>query len=68
MTNLFICKRTLGGSEEGTRYYQYEELAPVEDLERVRELIKKGAAIECGPCCNWEFFKEALEILEKMKL
>jgi hypothetical protein len=31
MTNLFICKRTVGGnstSEYGTRYYVYEEVEP----------------------------------------
>lgn len=25
---LFICRRTVGGSDEGTRYFQYEEVAP----------------------------------------
>lgn len=28
MTDLFICRRTLAGSDEGTRYFHYEEIEP----------------------------------------
>jgi hypothetical protein len=82
MTNLFICKRTVGGnstSEYGTRYYVYEEVAPVGDLERVREaLMDCAGGLSYIRTMHGELYgvgfdralnaaAEALEILEKMK-
>lgn len=78
MTNLFICKRTIGGnstSEYGTRYYIYEELAPVEDLERVREALQRCLLYMSGnPAINYKQYddvsnqgQEAIKILDKIK-